>query len=610
MPRATILAAMAAACLPLWIATARAQAAASPCGVAKTIQDAAAAPKPKDKTAAAAKSAGYDGRFLVDQAIGCVGGVDGPSVDQRLPIYVPAKKVGFVDATYGFSPGSSGASEVANEFFSLIAEIAVDKAQREGLAMVHDQLTKLICDKNLTFPIPDQSHLSFTLDQTCDLVRTTDLQTLVGQGDALRGALTGDILDAAKTAVSNSKTPDPLKNSELAAVTLIGRVASDPKGRINVNDVWLIADALLNGDWSKCTDSQCTNLKYALLAARVYVQALEWSNQTSHATIDLAYVIEKVKATNANFPTLSSDKLSTFEQRVNLAITMATAMSAGDDSSEDLQARLRAAIQLAFESVKDIDACATWPDWAEKIALAALDADAPHLISALAGTGSDLVAGSCKKGDEQTNCLRRQKMAALLTGISTYAITYEKPPDSSDSQALAAFQQQQHDARKQALESVIDAATDRRSRAGDWVWSLGVGVGFSYNSFVTSLQGQAGKEQLHLPLGLAFQRLPGSKADSGKFGFGWHLMGTALDLGNYIRSTNSTNTKIDWQSIVSPGFEGGLALGKSTTFFVVGTGVTFSPKFADVNSGTTSQSFGATKFELFAQYYFPLWDFN
>lgn len=605
---------LVAICLNVCIAAASAQSNDPTCANIKTAIAAAAAATARadaqevqaDATKDVTPVPTYDGETLVTTAMTCAGWIDQADTSANkntVPIYLPAERgtSNYLSASF---PGSAGASQAANEFFSLIAEIAVDKAQREGLALVHDQLTNLICSPKLSFPIPDENGSSYHLDQTCDLIRTTDLQSLVGQGKALRAALTDDLLGAAKTAVKgDDKIQPPLGNAAFAALDLVGRVASDPNGRITRNDVWLVADALLNGNWTKPADSSL-NLRCALAAARVYVQAVEWSNAAAnHPTIDLASVVQKVIATYSL--KLTPEEFAAFEQNVNLAVTMATAMSG---QNEDLQARLQAAIQLTFESLKDFEGNAKWPGWAETITLAALNADAPHLISALAQTGAEADTCQQPQAKEDTDCLERQKIAVLLTGISTYAITYENPP--SDPQALAAFQQRQQEARKQALESVIDAATDRRGRAGHWVTSLGVGVGYAYSPAIGSLKDQIGKQQLHLPMGVAVQELPGRKGDSTKIGLGWHLMGTVLDLGNYVRSSNTSSTKIDWQSIVAPGFEGGAAIGKANTFFVLGGGITFSPHFANITSDSSNHSLGAAKWELFAQYYFPLWDFN
>jgi hypothetical protein len=148
-------------------------------------------------------------------------------------------------------PGSPG--QIANELFSLIVQIAVDKAKREGLAMVHDELAKLVCD--LQFKTP--SGTTLTLSATCRLITDTDLQALLGQGAALRAALTADLLSAAQTEVSDSLTPyPPLAQGGLAGIALIKRIVADPESHLSENDVWLVAEPILNTGWQKLDDDQ------------------------------------------------------------------------------------------------------------------------------------------------------------------------------------------------------------------------------------------------------------------------------------------------------------------------------------------------------------------
>lgn len=106
---------------------------------------------------------------------------------------------------------------MANELFSAIAAIAVDRARRQGLAIVHEAIANGVC--RLEFDIPKEPiaavpvppvppakpassvPLTLRLADTCTLVRTTDLIALVGQGRALRSALTSDVLSAADAVV-------------------------------------------------------------------------------------------------------------------------------------------------------------------------------------------------------------------------------------------------------------------------------------------------------------------------------------------------------------------------------------------------------------------------
>jgi hypothetical protein len=139
---------------------------------------------------------------------------------------------------------------------------------------------------------------------------------------------------------------------------------------------------------------------------------------------------------------------------------------------------------------------------------------------------------------------------------------------------------------------------------------MGVGVGYAHSFKISDLKDTVGKEQLHVPLGVALQWLPGSTKAPGKFGIGFHAMGTALDLGNYVYSTNASTTKVDWKAIVAPGIQAGVAIGKPNNFFVVGAMFSYSPQFVNTTINNTTTPYSATKYGLFVHYYFSLWDLN
>jgi hypothetical protein len=556
-----------------------------------------------------------DAKEITNAAVDCVGWILEPNANQiKLSIYVPQSAGG--NRNEAFLPLIGGTGTLANELFSLIAEIAVDKAKREGLALVHDKLADLVC--RLEFKVPSLD-TKYHLELTCKLVRATDLSALVGQGKALRSALTGDLLTIADNEVSRQfASIPPLAQGALAGISLVRRVASDPDAHLSRNDVWLMTDAVLNATWGNAPPpkEKLKALQFAIACARSYVQALQWAAKGQiQEPIDLAYTIARTAEVSCQARSLcpgsdlNNGQLS--KEWTALAVKAVTTMST-DEKSEDFRGRLRSALQLVFDSYDVIANDSqtpsalgkTFPSWVRVVAFAALDADAPHLISALAETAKDAVDRSCT-GD----CPDQRKVAALLTGISTYAISYVEIPPNTTADQLSELQKQQHDTRKQALESVIDAATNRRGRGGEYVVSAGVGVGFSYNANLkisgpTPNKQPFGAAQLHLPLGIAVQKLPGRRY------VGFHAMATVVDLGNYVRAANTNTTRVEWQSIFAPGVQAGIAIGKPNAFFVFGGGAYHSPRFATTTLNGTATTNRATQVGVFAEYYFSLWDFN
>jgi hypothetical protein len=572
--------------------------------------------------ACATPEATLTGQGAIDAAAApaCVGWLAAPPANGK-GLVVPAPPL-TADARVNFA--LPGAGVVANELFSVIAAIAVERARRQGLAIVHDAIADGVCD--LAFPIPASGNATFHLGDTCTLVRTTDLLALVGQGRALRTALTSDALSAADLTVGDRlKAFPPLARSASAAVLLAKRVAADPQAHLTKNDVWLITDAFLNGTWPTLSGPEqqtLTTLQIALASARVYLEAVK--NAPPDETVDLAYAIRKVTATacgaQPNCPYLEPAASKLVIEWTNVAIKAASAMS-GDGKTEDFRTRLRSSVQLVFQAYRALTETQpapvtgigtrvmTFPVWVQTITLATIDGDAPQLIAAIAQLASDAATTSCSD-----QCPDRRKIAALLTGIATYALTYEEIPPDADADARVALLQAQRDARQAALDSVIDAATDRRGRDGQLVWSMGTGVGATLigkqrldltpSGDTTSLESFKG--QLHVPLGVALQRLPGQW-----WPLPFHTMFTALDLGNYVARTQEAGSSPDWQAIFAPGFQFGIPIGTPGNFVVIGASLEYAPRFtSETETGAASGSRSAIRRGLFVHYFVPLWDLN
>ena len=181
-------------------------------------------------------------------------------------------------------------------------------------------------------------------------------------------------------------------------------------------------------------------------------------------------------------------------------------------------------------------------------------------------------------------------------------------------------------ARKKALESLIDSATDRRDRGGAKIYSLGIPVGFAFGGrfapgddlhypSVHSAYDADVLMQLRLPLAIARQRLP---AENGCVGT--HLAFWVADLGQFTRSKPSgASDALSWKDFVGFGAQAGVLLGTSSHAVVLALEGSWSPGLyaKDVNIDNMSGDgthvhhlSGAFTLGATLAYYVPLFDFN
>jgi hypothetical protein len=211
------------------------------------------------------------------------------------------------------------------------------------------------------------------------------------------------------------------------------------------------------------------------------------------------------------------------------------------------------------------------------------------------------------------------KALNLLGSVASYVQVYDETKSLDAKEAKAA--------RKKALESLIDSATDRSSRAGQCIWSIGSPVGMSFGGRWTPGTSKTGYPgpglsdayardsafAWRLPLVLAYQRLP----DVWPVGF--HMALTVADLGNFTRgATEGGSDKIRWRDFMQLGVQLGLLLGDSKHSVVVAGELSWSPSLyeRDVTiapaSGMTSTAHlsGALFAGVTLAYYVPFFDLN
>lgn len=243
------------------------------------------------------------------------------------------------------------------------------------------------------------------------------------------------------------------------------------------------------------------------------------------------------------------------------------------------------------------------------------------------GQSIDLAERLVCPPDRSKDCKPRQalrKAAQLLGAVASYARTYDETKSLDPAEARKA--------RKQALEALIDAATDRRGREGDAIWSLGSPVGISIGARWTA--GEADKTyqseraafyedtdlgfQWRVPLSVVWQRLPkrGECIINNRWfrgTCGTHLALSVADLGQLARSGDD----LRWSDFLGVGLQAGVLLGNAKHSAVVAAELTWAPGLYErevkikTDAGTETRTLsGAFTAGVALAYYVPFFDLN
>jgi hypothetical protein len=234
--------------------------------------------------------------------------------------------------------------------------------------------------------------------------------------------------------------------------------------------------------------------------------------------------------------------------------------------------------------------------------------------------------------DEKTKTKEALHKATELVGaIAAYASTFDAK--AGDAEALAAARE----ARKRAIESLIDTATDRRGRHGDTVWSIGANVGFSIwgQQFLRDARDDGLDDaenqwfRLQLPMGIAVQHVWDTRARNdgwrqqyacgSKIGCGFHAQISLVDLGQFLASSEGEFNEVTPRDFLTVGLQAGWILGSPSMPFVIGADVRWAPslfprtcenKACGGNDYAETTRSGVLQWGFFASYYVPFLDIN
>lgn len=201
-----------------------------------------------------------------------------------------------------------------------------------------------------------------------------------------------------------------------------------------------------------------------------------------------------------------------------------------------------------------------------------------------------------------------RKFLRVATAMTAYASTYATGTDGSGEHA-----KESHDARKKAIEGLIDAATERGGRGGQVVLSLGINPGLGLSGYQhlpkRAPEDQYLPPQLSLPMGVAVQVLPPNK-DGDRVALGHHVQVSVIDLGQFVATTKDAElNKPRWDSFLMVGAQYGLIVGTPSHNFMFGADVRWAPTLFAEN-GDPANGAGAIRVGGFASYYVPFIDLN
>lgn len=206
---------------------------------------------------------------------------------------------------------------------------------------------------------------------------------------------------------------------------------------------------------------------------------------------------------------------------------------------------------------------------------------------------------------------RLKKVIQLLGALASYSKTYEA------SQGLDAGEARKQ--RKAALEALIDSATDRGERGGDFVVGLGSNVGAGGTWSLTrrdsyEISGMPGFG-VRVPVGLSLQWLPAGRNDDDTYWrpswLGGHLGVTVADLGQFLATDeNGAVDDVRWSNFVSPGVEAGLLFGSSSHVLTLSLFASYPPALFEESDADGKVKQGAFRFGATLGYYVPFFDLN
>ncbi len=530
---------------------------------------------------------------------------------------------------------SDATPQVLVDMFSILAEIAFERAKAKSFSLLSDKARDVVCAKLTGTALrkaaadADAEALKWLpqgdaplLPQTCEVIQGLRIQELAASGKSLYTAFLRDLVALSLMSVTQHKSLDanslevnllePLLQPLLSAVQM--HVLN--VGTLTERDVQVMFLTLAK-DYVKITDSMRGDgaLQPALCPVRLalavvaecqarggcdapaiseYLQKPEkylsdsqcqeqWNRFLPNTSLLISRGLEIVRPSKALAPQLLLRNLTSFMLDVIALLAKHSPNLRFPFDQESLTALGNIISGVLEQEIQMV-----------------LTGGGRFVTHGLASATSKPIDGSA------TTYLR--KFTAVTGAIASYAQSYAANGEALDDKQAKA----QREARKRAIESMMELTTSRSARAGDFIASLGIMPG------VSVFGGQAGPgvkddgvnklqyAQLALPTGIALQWLP--KASSC---LGWHLQVSFVDLAQFVSfdgSARPSMNSLTWADFVLVGLQGGILLGNSpNALFFLGADLRYAPtlSFQDPpgKQGVFRGSFNVG-------YYVPFFDFN
>ncbi|NUN16742.1 MAG: hypothetical protein HUU55_24205, partial [Myxococcales bacterium] len=524
---------------------------------------------------------------------------------------------------------------VVEEVFRVLAEIAVERAREGAARMLRRMLTQYVCTELTTEQMGFEANFTtelnkdgrpvnvglvidgikdphYLLPRTCAAIDGLRLERFSSQVAALFRAL---ILDAADIVFAwfeyqhlGTVPHDydwfvkPMLARVRAIITmLVYEKSIDPRSEAQILLTDLAREAAKQVKDSKTAGSCRTALIFAAMAichaaqrcdARLISNILATPKQFMDVTAckdhfnDLHEVSLLVARSQEIFsPRPDTPPKQLTKTSINLAFDIALITLEADESlTTDAKAKARKSVETL-----------------RSIALAVVDGDAAGVLEGV----WTVVLMNDATGRTATARPYYRNVMTVLSGLLNYVKTYVRTDGTT-----SLTEEEKHEARKQAVESIIDAFGSRSELSQRNVITVGSPVGFRVGGLDFPVGGSQDNAQfllpqLSLPLGLGYQQLPNVGKNPTGISWGFHLMVYPIDLGQFAAYGGNVDNSVapKWNAFLSPGFQLGTLFGTPEDAVVIGVDAVYTPFLELQEQSRGSEPDAAFRISVFVAYY-------
>jgi len=510
-------------------------------------------------------------------------------------------------------------SAVLKDTLELLAEIAAERAKSKGARLIEKRLQTLLCDElryefvNGRLQSTQSDRGKLLLPNLCTVARNVPLTEMIESAPKIARALQLDVyslgFDLAERRLElalGPTSPDwALMKTTLIRLRQVGE-------QLVANRQFTAADAQalvleLSRDFATAA-SDGIACDFALAFA---VAGVCQARSDGCGPKDIVSLLRDPKS-EITFSCTPSD---TWTEASTVVVGALNVLNPPAETTP--RAQYRSAAVLAFDLVSHVvrglptnnSTAKDRKELAEKVlthsrALTLAVFDEETRVAAMHGL--ELVRLSLTKcAGRSGSCDAAEKLVRAVEKVTPLLVAFTANAESLKQEAADPDQRKAlREARKQTLEAVIDASTQRARRGRDHIVSAGANVGVRYG-YLHGREDDDRKDSgnLSLPMGIAYQYLP----PSDNFGLGFHSQVSFVDLAQFLGTSKDTkegtaaSSSIEWNDFVLVGAQLGLALGTSENTFTLSADVRYFP------SGRMRDAWfvgGA------ATYYVPFFDFN